>query len=597
MSILIRILTSTLATPLIRLAGYAILGGVLFLGKGEISAQGVQISGISSEKEKRSLERSWSNLNDSMVLTQAIDLYLAQLHQQGFLEASLQGMVHTESWNVSLREGPCYLYEKIHLDGLNPLYLQKSGIDRLSGKHMPVDREDLEHRLGECLQFMQEEGYPFASFEELELGYRAQGKDTVLVSIRYAFDAGPLTSIDSISIEGNHREKDAFIYNLIRLKPGDLYNQKTISAIPGILNNSIYYQNVPAVKVGFHPDRGAKLILELERKRAGKFDLLIGLQPPQNNSQRLGFTGTMDIVLVSPLKQGELIQFKFDRITAGTQQTEARLVLPYLLRTPLRIEGSFELLKQEEDFLNLNSEAALLYSINPFLSASFFFRNRSSRVLDSTLRDTLADSALQLDGNRQLFGAGLIYENVDYRNNPSRGLEARLGLAIGRRSIIPNSFLSSKLYENRDLDQAIREAEFSLKWYKQLFRRQVIHLGNHTYWLGMKDYLRNDQLQVGGSRSIRGFNENAFFTDFYSFFTAEYRFQLERDSYLFLFGDYAILQDGVEEKQLFPFGTGLGMNYGTKAGIISIVYAIGRTEDIPFQPSRGRIHIGLVNQF
>lgn len=559
--------------------------------------QSIDILGLESAKDKRLLEQEWADL-DSLALYQVADLEALSMQQQGYLEAQLLGIqIHPDKKVVHLQRGPLYAYRHIEVDGLNPLYIQKTELDRLSKKHLPVNWDDLEARLHACLQLFQEEGYPFSSFQELAVSYDKQGTDSIWVDVHYAFDPGPITHIDSIYIEGNHREKDPFVYSLIRLKPGDLYNQKTISAIPGILNNSIYYQNVPPAKVGFHPDRGAKVMLDLERKRAGKFDLLIGLQPPQNNTQRLGFTGTMDIVLVSPLRQGELLEFRFDYLTAGTQQTEARLVLPYILRTPLKIEGSFELRKQEEDFLNLNTEAMLLYAINPFLSASFFVRTRNSRVLDSTLRDTNSVSATQLDGNRQLLGAGLVYEQLDYRNNPSRGVEAKLGLALGRRTILTNSFISPELYENIDLEQPIREAEFSFKWYKQLFRRQILHLGNHTYWLGMNDYLRNDQLQVGGSRSIRGFNEQSFFTNFYTFFTAEYRFQLERDSYLFLFGDYAYLEDQVREEILFPYGVGLGMNYGTKAGIISIIYAIGSTKDIPFQPSRGRIHIGFVNQF
>ncbi|MEM7371674.1 MAG: BamA/TamA family outer membrane protein [Bacteroidota bacterium] len=587
-----------LATPSIRLVGYAFWSSLLCLGWNVGLTQSIQISGLHSAKQLKQLEQAWSQIEDSASLQQAADIHILTLHQRGFLEAKLIAIqAHLQAWKVQFQQGPHYLYRTIELEGLTPLYSQKTELDRLADKHAPVNWDDLEQRLNSCLQLFQEEGYPFASFRELAVNYEASGQDSIWVDVHYLFDAGPLTHIDSIDITGNHRERDPFIYSLIRLKPGDLYNQKTIAAIPGILNNSIYYQNVSPARVGFHPKRGAKVILNLERKRAGKFDLLLGLQPPQNNTQRLGFTGTMDIVLVSPLRQGELLEFRFDYLTAGTQQTEARLILPYILRTPLKIEGSFEMQKQEEDFLNLNTEAMLLYAINPFLSASFFVRTRNSRVLDSTLRDTNNNSANQLDGNRQLLGAGLVYEQLDYRNNPSRGLEARLGLAIGRRTILPNRFISPELYEGRDLEQPIREAELSVKWYRQLFRRQVLHLGNHTYWLGMKDYLRNDQLQVGGSKSIRGFNEKSFFTNFYSFFTAEYRFQLERDSYLFLFGDYAYLEDQVREEVLFPYGVGLGMNYGTKAGIISIVYAIGSTRDIPFQPSRGRIHIGIVNQF
>ena len=39
------------------------------------------------------------------------------------------------------------------------------------------------------------------------------------------------------------------------------------------------------------------------------------------------------------------------------------------------------------------------------------------------------------------------------------------------------------------------------------------------------------------------------------------------------------------------------MTYETKAGMVSLTYAVGQVQDLSFQPSRGRIHIGLVNQF
>ncbi|MEM6800374.1 MAG: hypothetical protein AAF696_03165, partial [Bacteroidota bacterium] len=154
-----------------------------------------------------------------------------------------------------------------------------------------------------------------------------------------------------------------------------------------------------------------------------------------------------------------------------------------------------------------------------------------------------------------------------------------------------------EVYENIDRESPSREIEFMLKWYRRLSGRHILHIANHTYWLDLDNILRNDQLQVGGARSIRGFNENQFFTDFFSFFSLEYRLQLERNSYVFLFGDYAYLENNEGNTIIRPRSTGIGMNYGTKAGIISISYAIGTAENIPFQPSRGRIHVGLINQF
>ncbi|MCB0851817.1 MAG: BamA/TamA family outer membrane protein, partial [Bacteroidetes bacterium] len=359
-------------------------------------------------------------------------------------------------------------------------------------------------------------------------------------------------------------------------------------------------QRVRPPQVSFTADERAYIDIEVERKKAGKFDVLLGILPPVNNTQRLQFTGSMDILLVSPLRFGEQIAFKYNKLVGSSQQVNFDLMVPYLFRIPLKLETHFDLLKQREDFLNLNASGSALFEFSPFLAGRFYVKNRSSRLLDSAFRDTSTMNFSQLDGNRRLFGLGLVYENLDYKLNPGKGWSAFVDVGVGRRMIRENFLLKNafpEVYQDLNLRQPVNEINMEVNWYKTLFPRNVIHLANRTYWLGMENYLRNDQLQVGGSRSIRGFNENEFFTDFYSFFTAEYRFQLERDSYLFLFGDYAYLENNETGTIDYPMGVGFGMNYGTKAGIISLVYAIGRSKEIPFQPARGKIHIGFINQF
>jgi outer membrane protein assembly factor BamA len=138
-----------------------------------------------------------------------------------------------------------------------------------------------------------------------------------------------------------------------------------------------------------------------------------------------------------------------------------------------------------------------------------------------------------------------------------------------------------------------------LEYYHQYTKRMVIALANSTYWLDQKQYFRNDEMQVGGSRSIRGFNENQFFASFYTALTIENRFLLEERSYLFVFSDIAYIEDKAspQAKVLRPWGLGLGLTYETKAGMLSLTYAAGQVAGSPFAPSRGKIHIGLVNQF
>lgn len=548
-----------------------------------------------SETLLRKLRRT-RNPGDGRAL---LDRWVVQQKEAGHAEVQLlQFQPRGDTLVLNLWQGPVYHYSALELTGLPEQYRSKYQFDQLARDQAPVAWNELHEQLNVVLEDYQNIGYPFASFSGQRVIYQpGESSDSVGVRVSYEFDAGPYTLIDTIIFKGNPRERPSFIFNLTRLRPGDPYQHQLIADLPRVLNNSIYYERVAEPQVTFLPYDGAQVEVSLNKTQAGRFNLLLGILPPADESQRLQFTGVVDILLVSPLRMGEVLLLEYNRLPSTSQRMNLELQLPYLLRTPVRAEGQFSLLKQEEDFLNLEYRAALEYGFSPNLTASFHLNGRSSRILDSTLQDTANLTPDQLDGGRQLVGVGLHYERLDYRFNPSRGLDASVELGIGQRRIRQNARLDEQIYEGLDLEQPVQEAELSIKGYIPLAQRQVLHLANRSYWLGLDQYLRNDQQQVAGARSIRGFNENQFFTDLMSFFTLEYRFQLERDSYLFGFFDAAYLRDRVRDSDQYPIGTGIGMNYGTKAGILSVVYAVGRTADIPFQPARGRIHVGLVNRF
>ncbi|MEO0468206.1 MAG: BamA/TamA family outer membrane protein [Bacteroidota bacterium] len=566
------------------------------------AAVDVLAAGSISRSAQRDLARALRKASDSTQVQELSENWCKAQVTNGYLECWVEGWEWKgERLTVSIFSGPRYFHRSVQLEGLNALYLQKAGLDRLVKKQAAVDWEGLENRLAQVADQFQQEGYPFAAFDDLQLSYTAKGADSILTDISYRFSAGPVITIDSIRIQGNPREQDRFIHDLTRLYPGDVYQQRLIDDIPRLLNNSIYYRNVPAPKVVFTAYNTAHLNIKLEKAQTSKFDVLLGILPPASatqSDQSVQITGTVDVLLVSPFRQGEILQFKFDKLTSTSQQTQLRLQLPYLLRTPLRLEGDFNLLKQEEDFLNLNVQLGGRYAFSPTLSATFAYQLRNSRLLGEAVADTT--SLDQIDGNRQSGSVGFLFDNLDYRLNPSKGVFAQVNLGLGQRTIRENPQLllrNPEIYEDVIRNQPTREIQLDLQWFKSLWPRHVLHLRNRTYYLGMNQYFRNDQLQVGGAKSLRGFNENAFFTDFFSQFTAEYRLQLERNSFLFFFGDYAYLQNRVSNQILRPTGLGLGMNYGTKAGIISISYAVGRTAELAFNPGRGRIHVGLVNQF
>ena len=545
------------------------------------------------------LERKIRQARQLPAAREVMENWVDNQQDLGFAEAVLSDFqLYGDTLRVGLWKGQQYHYSALEPPGLPASYLNRYDLDQLAAKEERVNWENLNHSLDQVINDYQNEGYPFARFYQRRVIYQpGEESGEVAVRVHYEFDPGPYTPIDTIIFLGNPREKPSFIFNLARIRPGDPYQEQLVADLPRLLNNSIYYEQVQAPEVTFLPYQGAQVQVQLKKAQTSRFNLLLGLLPPLDQSQRLQFTGVLDLVLVSPFRLGEILALEYNQLPSTSQRLNLEVKLPYLLRIPIRAQGRFTLLKQEVDFLNLEYEAGLEYGFSPNLSARFRVDGRNTRLLDSTLRDTSNLTPDQLDGQRQLFGLGLHYERLDYRFNPSKGIDASIDLGLGNRRIRPNLRFSEEVYENLLLNQAAQEIKLSVKAYWPLSPRQVIHLANQSYWLGLTQYLRNDQLQIGGARSLRGFNENQFFTDLMSFMTLEYRFQLERDSYLFAFFDAAYLRDRVRDEEIYPIGTGIGMNYGTKAGILSIIYAVGRTADIPFQPARGKIHVGLINRF
>ncbi|HHG84264.1 MAG TPA: hypothetical protein ENJ82_05890, partial [Bacteroidetes bacterium] len=287
------------------------------------------------------------------------------------------------------------------------------------------------------------------------------------------------------------------------------------------------------------------------------------------------------------------------KLTGSSQKMHLQYAHPYLFGSPMRIHTEFDLLKQDTTFLTRFLKGAVYYAFNPNLALKVYYKKKTSSLITTT-RYELDTSKVPpvLDGKDQTYGLGFEFDNLDYRYSPRKGWRILADFGLGRKKVVRNPKLTENVYNGLMFNLPKREVDLQVAWFRAYSKRLVLMLANRTYWLDQEQYFQNDLLQVGGSRSIRGFNENQFFTDFYSMFTVENRFLLEQNSYIFVFSDYAYLENkSGTDKVLRPWGLGLGLTYETKAGMISVTYAVGKVKNFAFQPSRGRIHVGLINQF
>jgi outer membrane protein assembly factor BamA len=107
---------------------------------------------------------------------------------------------------------------------------------------------------------------------------------------------------------------------------------------------------------------------------------------------------------------------------------------------------------------------------------------------------------------------------------------------------------------------------------------------------------RSELYRLGGLNSIRGFNENEFFAVWYAIASIEQRLYFQESSFLFLFADYARINEG-KDGDFSVLGAGAGLSFLTQAGVFSLVYALGESPTQRFNPTFSKIHFGISSRF
>jgi len=541
--------------------------------------------------------------NKSAARQRADSLLLKPLWQAGYADAEVLALRRTgDSLLAEIRPGAHFVYDSVFVRQA-PADLQDAlRLDRLNRKQVPFSWADWQQRSRTALRDFENNGRPFAKLKVLEVHYAPRqwkGQPEVGVRLVARFVPGPFIIIDSIAPSGAIREKPAFVGAIARIRKGMPYDQSAIEAAPGLLGNSLYYRSDGPPKVLFQRSE-ATVILPLVREQNNRFDGLLGLLPPREAGGQLEFTGLVDLRLVSPLAFGEVITFKYEKLVGASQRLNLKLELPYLLNTPFSVAGRFELLRQDTSFLLRTLEPSLRYHLNRLITLTAYYRGENANLLDARpFEEVVWPPPAVLDSRTRVVGAGLEINTLDYLPNPTRGLFLSTDIGLGRKVITPTVGLDSLDYDRLDLTQPRTEAHFALQGYLPISQRFVLKLANESFFLELTNYFDADQRYFGGGRSLRGFNENEFLARVFTVNTAELRLLLDRDAYLSAFVDggyyeYARFEDILAQT---PVGIGMGLAFRTVAGIVSLDYAVGQVGDIPFQPTRGRVHLGLVNQF
>jgi outer membrane protein assembly factor BamA len=536
--------------------------------------------------------------------------FLAKLQKKGYLAASIDSvMIGDLSGAAWVFLGPAYAWGEIKIDSSILLVSKYNDPELFQLIGTPLSIESLVDLKENVLIKLEEHGYPFASVK-LDSTYFKEAK----LFARLTAELGPLYRIDSIRVEGKLRISKPYLQRYLGVGGGELYQRSKLDQVSSRLASLDFLKESRPWDMQLL-GTGSALNLYLDPKKNNRFNLLAGLMP---SNQQLGgkllLTGEAELDLKNTFGGAEHLMLSWQQLQVQSPRLQIGFQKPYLLNTNAGIEFAFNLLKKDSSFLTLNTTIGLSYEVNSRQRAKILFNQFSSNLINvdtNRVRQTKKLPAY-LDVSTSAIGAEINYSGTDFKFNPTKGLEFVLRMTGGIRKISKNNAITQmksdglgNLFNYASLYDTVKSASSQFKlngradFFHRLGSQATLRTGLQGGWINGKKLFLNEVYQLGGIKTLRGFDEESIFTSEYLIATLEYRYLIGQNSYLFSFVDGAYIgQRGVSENiNGMLLGAGLGLSFETRSGIFTLAYAVGKKTDLPINFKESKIHFGFVSLF
>jgi len=460
--------------------------------------------------------------------------------------------------------------------------LRSFGIENIPKNSLKTSPSLFKLFIDKTLKAYANNGYPFAQvfFAEQEIIEQQ-------IQIQMNISSGKFYRFSDIIVKGDSSISKSTVQNLIGIKINDFYSEEKLSSIDRILQQTNFINVLKKSELLF-TENGVELYVYLENQKMSSMNGAVGLQPnPQ--SQKIGLTGDVQIKLQNVFKKAELIDLNWRSIEPQTQALQAKLNYPFLFKSPFGIDLKFNLYKRDSTFLDLKSFIGIQYSFKNNVQLKGFYQVNSSEILSKTPNPSSLFSYLA-PIKLNSYGLSLQYKRINFLPNPSKGFSLFIETSIGNRTIKKENTIIEKSYVYKSIFQYVS--------YIPITKRNIIKVGVNFESYTSSTLFQNERYRFGGLNSLRGFNEEELFASTKLITSLEYRFLLDKNSNAFIFYDQGIYEDNtLSYKTDSPFGVGAGISFGSRIGIFSISYALGKQENNPFEFRNGKIHFGYITYF
>ncbi len=530
----------------------------------------------------------------------------ALLGSKGYPTASVDSLIEKENITViHLFLGRQYQWVKLTPDGIDKAAMDASRFREkdFEGKLMNIGQlVSLQQRL---LDHYEKNGHPFAEIflDSIRLD---DNKMEALLKVK----KGPLYKIDSIRVQGKAKISKNFLKHYLDISNGSLYNKTKLEQVSRRLLELPYLQEVQPNDITMLGS-GAVLNLYLAPRRSSQANFLIGFLPNANQSGKLQLTADVNLNLKNALNNGETILLNWQQLQVKSPRLNLGYQHPYIFNSSFGFDFAFDLFKKDSTFLQVNALLGIQYLLSANQSGKIFVQWQNSFLLANGVDTNQVKATKTLPPNIDVTAVniGLDYDwnKTDYRLNPRKGNEIKLTATVGTKNIKRNndllsikdpSFNYASLYDSVKAKAYQFRIKLAAAHYFPVGKQATFKTALHGGVFISPSTFRNELFQIGGYKLLRGFSEESIYATQYAVLTAEYRYRLALNSFLFGFVDGGWVRNKYQSLNLTNnyVGAGLGLAFETKFGLLNIRYAAGKRNDVNLNlREASKIHFGYIN--
>ncbi|MBW8359317.1 MAG: hypothetical protein K0M63_05885 [Weeksellaceae bacterium] len=415
-------------------------------------------------------------------------------------------------------------------------------------------------------------GYSFSRVKTRYLGMKGG-----VPEVELAVNKSQQRKIDGFVLKGYDKVPKRFIKNLEKEFKSKRYDDKNLLAINRSLQNHPFVTLERPPQTLFTKD-STNIYLFLQKKKVNSFDGMLGFG--NDKTDKFSFNGTVNVNFRNIFNGFESISLYWQRNPDKGQTFDLKTDIPYLFQSNVGASVNMNIFRQDSTFANVKMLPAVYYN----------FSNRQKIGLRGTFEtSTVLDSLYTQGTDYSRKGIGLWY---DY------SAPTEIELFLQQTRIRAEADMLSTNYSREDIDASQMRYFISAEHNLHIRGNNYLNLKGESALLSSKNELTtNELLRFGGWNSLRGFNEDALFADFYFFGAAEYRYLVSNQAFFDVFLQYGQLNNKVANLKPKLYSFGLGFNFFLPIGLMSFQISNGNEFGNEIKFGDTKIHWGVLTRF